>query len=148
MLRYRSASTRFDLLLRGQQLERLLAIFSHSGVPIAEPSVLPELPNFALGASYSPEGRAAVMPSSSRARAEQEQQQQQQQLLRQHEQLQYLMNQQMLLQQSQQPSQMFPSPPQQSLLLPQGSPMLDQQAMLQMQMALDALGLHEQPPAS
>ena len=34
VLRYRSASTRFDLLLRGQQLERLLAVFAHAGMPV------------------------------------------------------------------------------------------------------------------
>lgn len=147
VLRYRSASSRFDLLLRGQQLERLLAIFSHSGVPIAEASLLPVLPNFNMRASYSPDETAAVTRSPSRDSIEQEQEQQQQHLLRQHEQLQYLMNQQMLLHQQQQ-SSMFHSLSQQPPLLQQATPVLDQQAMLQMQMALGALGLQEQPPGS
>lgn len=148
VLRYRSASSRFDLLLRGQQLERLLAIFSHSGVPIAEASLLPVLPNFNMRASYSPDETAAVTRSPSRESIEQEQQQQQQHLLRQHEQIQYLMNQQMLLHQQQQSLMFHSLSQQQPPLLQQATPVLDQQAMLQMQMALGALGLQEQTPAS
>ena len=35
VLRYRSPSTRFDLLLRGKPLDRLVALFAHHGVPYA-----------------------------------------------------------------------------------------------------------------
>uniref|UniRef100_A0A7S4B0C0 DCD domain-containing protein n=1 Tax=Chrysotila carterae TaxID=13221 RepID=A0A7S4B0C0_CHRCT len=39
ILRYRSTSARFDLLLRGRALERLLAMFAQHGTPLFSPSL-------------------------------------------------------------------------------------------------------------
>jgi len=59
VLRYRSTSTRFDLLLRGRALERLVALFAQHGMPIAGSATplmqLPMMPPMqAQPVTYSP----------------------------------------------------------------------------------------------
>ena len=44
VLRYRNASTRFDLLLRGRAVDKIVAIFNELGTPVPSPPPLPPLP--------------------------------------------------------------------------------------------------------
>ena len=52
VLRYRNASTRFDLLLRGRAVDKMVGIFAEHGVPLPRPK-LPS-PRTPLGVSNAP----------------------------------------------------------------------------------------------
>ena len=70
VLRYRNGSTRFDLLLRGRAVDKMVGIFAEQGAPapIPPPLPLPPLP---------PADAPQPMPTQSTSQQQQQQQQQQ-----------------------------------------------------------------------
>lgn len=66
VLRYRNASTRFDLLLRGRAVDKIVGIFSHRGTPIGglslgAPGAVPISPDL-MGASAAVHGQPPLPP--------------------------------------------------------------------------------------